>query len=226
MDRRRFLATTALAAGLSGCLDGLGGGTSPDTAAERTDWSLPDHPALAAIADQPIAGPDPGKAPGLIVAFEDPSCPTCRRFEQTVFPEMDSTLLTPGKATFVYRGIPVIAPWGQPASFALEATFDRDSTAFWDLKHHYFAEQAAFSTSNVLERTERFLARETAVDAGGVVKDVREQVHEPAIRTDLAAAREAGVRGTPTFYLFREGEAKTSFTGPQSLSVFRRVLEV
>lgn len=228
MDRRTVLrGTTAVAAGLAGCLDGLVGGRGGDPGGDAAaGWALPDHPALAAVADQPTDGPPPGEAPGLIVGFEDPSCPSCRRFEREVYPELDSRLLDPGRATFVYRGIPVIAPWGEPASYALEATFARDGPAFWRLKAYYFDDQRSFDADTVLDRTEAYLASETDLDAAAVVRDARQRSHEPAVQADLEAARGSGVRGTPTFVLFSDGAHETSIAGPQSVAVFRRVLGV
>lgn len=228
VDRRALLRGAAVAAAgvsLSGCSDVLGsvGGSGPSA---DGSWQLPDHAALTALSGQPAKGPSPGDAPGLIVAFEDPSCPACRRFERRTYPDLRSELVEPGKATFVFRGVPVVAPWGEPATRALEATFARDAAAFWQLKGHYYAEQDAFTGENVLDRTEQFLSSETSVDAAAVVRDVREGAFDDEVEADLSAARELDLRGTPTFYLFSRGEFRTAATGSQSVSVFERVLGV
>lgn len=226
--RRAFLAAGAgAAAALAGC---AGGGTTTDaptgtTAGTATDGGgggLPDHPALAAVEAQPALG-DLSR-PGVIVAFEDPSCPLCRRFEENAYPRIVSELVEPGKAAFVFRGYPVVYPWGDPASHALEATYDADPGAFWGLKDFYFSVQADLGTDNVLDRTESYLAENTDGDAASVVAAVEEGSYDAAVGTDLDAGEEAGASGTPAFFLFRDGEFRTGITGPQGYDVFAGAL--
>ncbi|MFC7154126.1 DsbA family protein [Halomarina halobia] len=216
-NRRAFLAGVGLAASgaLAGCL-GLGGG--------RSETDLDAHPAAAGATDEPRLGPPLEEARAVIVAFEDPSCTTCRRFETTTFPRIESDLVGSGEVAFVYRLLPIVFPWGEPAAQALEATYDRSAEAFWALKAHYYAEQDAFGSDTVLDRTGAFLARETDVDAAGVVADAREERFDDRVREDVRAAEEAGASATPTFYLFREGEFLTRAVGAKDYAVFERAL--
>jgi protein-disulfide isomerase len=234
--RRRFLG--AVAAGslfVAGCQGGASeGGDAPaetaagGSAAETTTddgATLASHPGTQGLGSQPFLGPDPTDATAVIVAFEDPSCPTCRRFEQNAFQRLRSELIETGTVSFVFRGYPVVYPWGEPATRALEATFAADPTAFWALKNHYYETQSAFDADNVLDRTESFLA-ETAVDAGAVIEAVESQSVRDAVDLDLRAGEAAGIRGTPGFLLFRDGRYRTTVTGAQSYSVFAGALGV
>lgn len=236
MQRRRLLgAIGAGAVGLAGCTsarsdgDTGGGGGTKDTGSGT--WSLPDHDSLTDVGSEgtePWLGPPPGEAPGLVVAFEDPSCTLCGRFERRTFPELETQLIESGQLTFVYRVYPIVYEWGKPATQALEATLAAESGdgegAFWDLKAHYYAEQEAFDTGNVLDRTESFLASETDLDAAAVVSAAREKRHDDRVQADLAAGNEAGANSTPTFFLFRDGAFRTTVTGAQSYSVFETAL--
>lgn len=222
--RRAYLAGAAAAAGLAGCLDGLRG--DGPSGGSGTPWSMPDHAALAGIDDQPHLGPPPGEAPGLVVGFEDPSCPACRQFHEGTLPDLRSDLFEAGRATFVYRGISIVAQWSAFATHALEATFDRDGDAHWALTEHYYAEQDAFTEGNVAARTESFLESETDVDAGAVVDAVEAGEYDDATRTDYEAATGTDLRGTPTFYLFADGEFRTDVVGPQDPTVFEEALGV
>jgi protein-disulfide isomerase len=219
-SRRRFLALAAAGAGvLAGCTDASApGGTG--------DGLLGGHPAAQAIESQPRLGPPLAEATAVVVAFEDPSCTTCGRFERTTFPKLKADLVDPGTAAFVYRGVPVVYPWGEPAVQALESTYARDEAAFWALKDHYYAEQDAFTPENTLDRTGEFLASETELDAAAVVADAREKRHDDAVQADLSASSAAGASGVPTFFLFRDGSFRTSITGAQSFDVFASALEV
>lgn len=221
VGRRAVLAggTAAALAGIGvfagGILGGNGGGGGGGTA----------HPAMAAIGDQPVLGPSPGEAEGTIVAFEDPSCPSCRRFETGAFPTIKRELVDTGDVSFVFRGVPVVYPWGRQATHALEATLDRSEAAFWTLKELYYANQGRIARDNVLGVTRELLGG-TGVDADAVVSDVRAGTYTTAVNADVNAFRDAGGRGTPTFFLFRDGSFVTDVVGPQSASVFRNSLGV
>ncbi|MEF8800794.1 MAG: thioredoxin domain-containing protein [Halolamina sp.] len=200
--RRGFLGGVAGMAALAGC---AGGGSS--------ETSFAKHPASAGVGGQPTLGATPGEGEGTIIAFEDPSCPTCARFETDTFPRLKSELLDTERASFVFRGIPIIYEWGKPATMALEATYDRSGSAFWALKNHYYTAQDGFDTDNVRSKTESFLDENTDVDATGVVDDAEAQASQDAVDADLAVADELGVNGTPTFYVFDSGTFSTDITG-------------
>jgi protein-disulfide isomerase len=245
MHRRTFL-TSALgvaAVGLAGCQSGsepgsqptTGDGDSPtatggDGGSSPTDAGLPDHAALTDIDAQPFLGPPPGEAPGLIVAFEDPSCPTCRMFEQDVVPDIRSKLTSTGMASLVVRGYPVIYPWGEPATRALEAVFDADEAAFWALWAHYFDEQGAFRAAGpdaVFSRTESFLADNTDLDAAAVVDRAEAGDYEAAVQADLDAGKAAGAGSTtPHLFFFKNGEYLTKVRGSVSYPLIESVLDV
>lgn len=217
MNRRRFLALGA-AAGLAGCLGGGG------------DETLASHPAARSLAAQPRLGPDPAEADGVIVAFEDPSCPTCRRFERRVVPRIREELVEPGRGTYVFRGYPVIYDWGEPATRALEAAYARDPAAHWTLASHYFDEQDAYRAAGpeaVYERTESFLAEATDLDAAAVVAAARDGESDAAVRTDLDAGRDAGAGGTtPAIYLFRDGTFRADGRGSVSYDLIESALQL
>lgn len=210
--------------------DGTPGTESPDGETgeysslvldENTDVDF-DHAAADGINEQPTLGDR--EWPGVIVAFEDPSCPTCARFNEETLPRIESELVETEDVAYVFRGYPVIYEWGKPATQALEATYDREPVATWKLKDHYFEFQEEFSTDNVLEKTSSFLDSDTAVDGAAVVEDVEADAYADAVQVDFDAGQEAGASATPTFYLFRGGEFQTTISGPQDYSIFENVL--
>lgn len=217
VTRRRALAGLAGAAlgGFAGCVGGAGGSTGEAA-------TLDTHPAARDLASQPRFGPPPGEAAGTVVAFEDPSCPRCARFERETVPRIRSELAD--DATFVFRLYPIVYEWGRPASRALEATFARDDAAHWALADHYFSNQSAFDAGNVLDRTRSFLDGETAVDGAAVVEAVEAGEADAAIETDRSAAEDAGASATPAVFLFRDGTYRTKASGSVSFDVVRGAL--
>lgn len=210
---------------LLGSLVGLGGVVGATLlGGSGGDTPLDAHAAVSDLDSQPTLGPPPSTADGTIIAFEDPSCPSCARFERTTFPRLKSELVDAGRLSFVYRSIPVVYPWSDPAVLALEATHDRSADAFWALKDFYYREQASFGTENVRDRTRQFLTDRTDVDAAAVIDDVEAKTVGDAVDADLQASRDAEVRGTPTFFLFKDGAFATEIVGPQSYDVFANSL--
>lgn len=205
-SRRAFLGTLSVAgtAAFAGCSssDGGNGGTA-----------LSEHAVAEGLESQPTLGAEPGDGEGTIVAFEDPSCPTCARFETSTFPRLQRELLDTDRASFVFRSVPIIYEWGKPATMALEATYDRSADAFWALKDHYYREQDAFDSDNVLDRTETFLGENTDLDAAAVVEDAEAGAFQAAVDRDLGVANELGVDATPTFYVFDGGTFSTEIAG-------------
>lgn len=236
--RRHVLAGAGAlaAAGLAGCLGGGGAGTptpttqgggspSPTSTATPEGTPIGSHPAARDLAAQPTRGPDPFAAEAVIVAFEDPSCPRCRAFEADVLPQIEAQLVEPGTAAYAFRGYPVVYPWGEPASQALESTYAVSADAFWALKAHYYATQDAFTSENVLDRTRAFLAANTDVDAGAVVDDAAAEGHGAAVQADLDAGMAAGAgRTTPHLFLFRAGRYVTKVAGSVSYQLVSAAL--
>ncbi|MDY7082978.1 MAG: thioredoxin domain-containing protein [Halobacteria archaeon] len=223
MNRRSFLklsGVTVLPVLGSGCLSSRngGGGSSDGTN------TFASHASAQGIDDEPRLGSADSGA--KIVAFEDPSCPSCERFESTTFPQIESAIEDGKDLAFYFRVYPVVYPWGKPATQALESTYARDENAFWGLKDYYYSNQGEFNDDNVLDRTKEYLAANTQLDADAVVEDARNEAHDSAVQEDLNAGRQAGVRGTPTFFLFDGGSFVTSIAGPQGYSVFENSLGI
>ncbi|GAB3313285.1 hypothetical protein GCM10027355_05460 [Haloplanus salinarum] len=64
------------------------------------------------------------------------------------------------------------------------------------------------------------------MDAAGVVADAEKEAHADAVETDLDASRAADVSGTPTVFLFRDGEYRTRATGSVSFEFVTGALEL
>lgn len=220
--REHLAAVGAAATALAGCLgNGVPGASGRDGQAAET---LDGHPASQGLADQPSLGG--GGAAATVVAFEDPSCPTCRKFERGAGARLREGPVADGRLRFVVRTYPIIYPWGEPATRALESTFARDPDAFWGLFDHYFAEQDAFDDENVLGRTRDWLDGNTDLDADAVVADAEAGTYDDAVQADLDAGEAAGVNGTPTLFLFREGTYRTRATGSVSYETVASALEL
>lgn len=215
-SRRAFLGTAAAAGTLAvaGCL----GGTAPAVTL--------DHPAAADLESQPRLGPPIDASDSTIIVFEDPSCPTCRVFEERTMPRVRTELVDAGVTSVVAREYPIVAPWGVIGSRALEATFDRDAAAFWGLRASLYANQGPILSDVVYDYVRAFLVEETDLDADRVIRAVQRGAYNDAVQVDVDAATAAGVRGTPTLFLFRDGEYVTEIAGAPSFDLLVNALGV
>ena len=222
MHRRRYL--TLASAGVVSSLAGCGGRGSTDASETSGDSgrSIDDHPAATNLEVQPRQGTLGGN---VVLAFEDPSCSQCRRFHENAVPNIHSNIVEAGAGAFVVRTYPVIYPWGKPATQALESTLARNEEAFWALFDHYFATQGQFTSNNVFDRTEQFLAETPDLDGTAVVDDARNKVHDDAVQTDIAAAENADLpQQTPIVLLFRDGQFITRANGSVSYDLIANAL--
>jgi protein-disulfide isomerase len=252
MYRRKFLAASvsAGAVAVAGCIGGSGGGandggdgaegggsgatpnatrTETETESSGGGRTLGSHPAATGIDEQPTLGPPAGEATGTIVAFEDPSCPRCKRFEREVFPKIRSNLVDSGEVSYVFRGYPVVYDWGEPAAAVLEATYARDGETFWSMLAHYFENQSEFgrASDSIYEKSRTYLAENTDLDAGAVVADAESGAVDDAVRTDLDAGKAAGAgRTTPHVFLFRDGNYLTKAQGTVSYEIIASSLDL
>lgn len=221
-SRRRFLAGTGAVTttALAGCMSG-------GTTSSEGEVALSEHPLGKNVASWPYHGPDPTNGPATLVVLDDPSCPTCARFHRSAITTLEAEYAAAGELSIVVRPYPVVYPWGEPASHALEATIDRDDAAFWELLEHYFANQGSFTTDTVFEQTETWLAENTDIDATAIVEDAREDVFADRIDATLQAAEAADAgRTTPATFAFVDGTLKTSFNGSQSTASITTALEL
>lgn len=241
-SHRRDVLRTVGAAGVGAIAGCLGDAQDADAGANGADTGEPasgdgrdaadgqrlaTHPAAAHLDAQPRRGPDPTEATATIIAFEDPSCTRCRTFERKTVPKIESELVEAGTAAYVFRGYPVVYPWGKPATQALESTHARSDAAFWALKDHYYADQPSFREAGpdgVLALTREFLAADTDIDADAVVADAEERAHDAAVQTDLADGERAGATVTPSVFLFRDGQYVTKAQGSVGFDVIKNAL--
>lgn len=203
------------------------GGENAAAGSDGDGTSLAAHPIGRGIDDRPHRGPGPTEAPATLVVLDDPSCPNCARFHRQTVEPLVADYAASGDLAVVSRPYPVIYPWGSDAAHALEATFDRDADAFWELLAYYFDAQNDLGSDDVYDRTRTWLEAETSLDAAAVVEDARAGTFQDRIDETIAAAADAGVgRTTPTSFAFLDGELQTTLTGSQSRTSVETVLQL
>jgi protein-disulfide isomerase len=152
---------------------------------------LLERPRTPVEAIGPARGPE--DAPITIVEFSDYQCPFCRRAEPTI----EQVLARyEGKIRFVYRHFPLdrIHPQARGASEAA-ACADKQGK-FWEYHSALFAENAQLERASL-----DALAEQLELDTAAFASCLEEGQTKELVEKDLQAGSEAGVTGTPAFFI-------------------------
>jgi protein-disulfide isomerase len=153
----------------------------------------------------------PADAPIVIVEFSDFQCPFCQRANPTV----DQVLKTYGdKIRFVYRHYPLPNhPDARPAAEAAECADEQGR--FWPYHDQLFANVSRLSGPDLLQH-----AKAAGLDAPTFAECVDSRRFKGKVESDLKDADEAGVSGTPAFFI--NGRP---LEGAQPFEAFKRIID-
>jgi predicted DsbA family dithiol-disulfide isomerase len=164
---------------------------------------------VIAKADRPSKGPD--NAPIEMIEFSDFQCPFCLN----AFPTVNQVLATYGdRIHFVYRHYPLsIHPRARPAAEASECADEQGK--FWPFHDRLFADQSRLGDGDF-----KALAAELGLDVPQFNACVESRKYQGDIDTDIKAGDEAGVSGTPAFYI--NGRM---LSGAQPFEIFKSIID-
>jgi protein-disulfide isomerase len=132
------------------------------------------------------------KAPVTIIEFSDYECPFCKRAEPTVAEVLKA--YGPDKVRLVYRNFPL--PFHNDARPAAEAAgCAADQGKFWEY-HEKLMAATDLSAANLST-----LAGTVGVDKKKFDECVTQKKFKDAVEKDIEAGQEAGVNGTPAFFI-------------------------
>ncbi len=142
------------------------------------------------------SGPSVGSddAPVTIVEFSDYECPYCKQAEQVVAQVRDRY---PDQVRFEFRHYPLenIHPRARAAAEAAICAETQES--FWEFHERVFAD----ASTDLSDENLRAHAESAGLDLAAFDACVAERSGKSRVDRDLDAGREAGVEGTPTFFV-------------------------
>jgi protein-disulfide isomerase len=143
-----------------------------------------------AVGSTPAKGN--AKAPVTIIEFSDYECPFCKKVEPTLRQVLKE--YGPDKVRFAYRNFPL--PFHQSARPAAEAAgCANEQGKFWEY-HEKLMDATDLSAENLKK-----LAGEVGCDQKKFDECFAAQKFKDQIDKDMAAGEEAGVNGTPAFFI-------------------------
>lgn len=202
-----YLSIVGAAAGIIGAffLISAGGGSSGDVAS-----------AYPAGYTPPVQGD--ANAPVEIVMFGDFQCPSCKRFETEVLPQLRTQYVDEGKVRFLWRNF---EHYGEESVAAAKgAHCAGEQGQFWEYHDLLYRNQrgigsGAFGRSNLLA-----FAEQLSLQSGSFTSCLDGFKYDGVLAGDYKMARDEGVNGTPGFFINGQYVA-----GAQPFDTFASIIE-
>jgi protein-disulfide isomerase len=146
-------------------------------------------------ANVDATGPSRGPADAAVtlIEFSDYQCPFCKRAEPVVKQLMQKY---PNDLRLVYRNMPLDALHPRARAAAIAAVCADKQGKFWEYHDKLFDNQQALADSDL----EKY-ATDLGIDAGAFKTCRADPATEARVNSDAAAARAAGLNGTPAFFV-------------------------
>ncbi len=154
-------------------------------------------PALVTLKEVKRHSLGKADAPLVLVEFTDYECGYCKRFFDETFPLLKKEYIDTGKLRFVSRNMPAAShPQSGPAALALLGAAERTDEDYWKMRAWLFANQRDLGPDGL-----KRYAAEAGLDQAALLAGIAAKKHGEEIQEDIAAARAAGITGTPSFVL-------------------------
>jgi protein-disulfide isomerase len=203
-DRRlRLAAVLCAAAVLAGALVAASviGARDEGTAPAPAAAPAPEpEPSLFAGIEQQGAALGSPDAPVTLVEYADLQCPYCARWALDALPTLVDDYVRAGKLRIVFHGLAFLGPDSDKALRTAVAA--GRTNHFWDIVHGLYANQGAENAGWVTDDLVTAIAGGIPGLNGEALLTARwDDSVEPDLKRFAAAAKAAGINGTPSFQL-------------------------
>ena len=199
-DRRlRLAAVLCTAAALAGGLVAASVLGARDEGSAPVPAAAPEpEPSLFAGIEQRGAALGSRRAPVTLVEYADLQCPYCAQWARDALPTLVGDYVRAGRLRIVFNGLAFIGPDSNTALRTAVAAGRQNH--LWDVVHGLYLSQGTENAGWVTDT----LVREIAAGVPGLEPDELlgsrwEKTIDPELERFAAAARAAGVDGTPAF---------------------------
>ncbi|UTR07219.1 DsbA family protein [Alkalihalobacillus sp. LMS6] len=153
------------------------------------------------VEGQPYLGDT--EAPVTVVAFGDYKCPSCKAWDETVFPELKETFIDEGIVQFIHVNTPFHGEESMLAAQASESIWNQNQEAFWTFHEAIYQNQP-----ETQQHDEQWVTEETLLDIASSLdenislenleEDLQNQAFQEQIREDIDLVEQFEVAQTPT----------------------------
>ena len=192
--------------------------------AAREGREAPFKEALIGIDDGAVYGKPDAKV--TIVEFSDYQCPFCARYSNDTFPQLERDYIETGRVRYVFRDFPIEGahPQAFKAHEAVHCAAEQGKRR--EMHKKVFASQRAMSVSDLTTH-----AVALGLDKPRFEKCLAQGSQAAKVRSAMSAGEQAGVRGTPTFFVgltepnSQKLKAVRRIVGAQPYSAFKAAID-
>ena len=146
-----------------------------------------------------------GDAKLTLIEFSDYQCPFCGRYFRETLPQIDQDYVKTGRVRYVFRDFPLEAIHKEALKAAEAANCAGEQGRYWEMHDRLFANQQALAPAELPGH-----ASTLGLDAPRFQQCLDSEKYTAAIRQDMSEAQQAGVRGTPSFFIGLTGSDGSS----------------
>ena len=147
-----------------------------------------------------------------LVEFTDYQCPFCARHASQTMPQIINDYVKTGKVKYVLRHFPLESMHAAAAKAAEAAMCANEQGRFWEMHSRLLANPRALEPKNLSEH-----AQALALELPKFQQCLDSGKYASAVREDLAEGQQAGVNGTPSFFLGLTGAGQTRLKATKML---------
>ncbi|SMO84524.1 DsbA family protein [Melghirimyces algeriensis] len=150
---------------------------------------------------QPVLGDENAKV--KIVEFGDYKCPSCKKFEENIFPKLKKDYMDSDQVGFYFVNNPFLGEDSVTAAIAGEAVYNQDPDAFWTFYQKVYEEQGAEHETWATKEFLVNLAKKELpdLDHKKLEKAIEEGEYEEDVQQDKAITQQARVNLVPTLFI-------------------------
>lgn len=164
-------------------------------------------------------------APVTMVEYADVQCPYCGEFAGGALPALVDEYVRPGKVKLEFRGLQFLGPDSEKALRVVLSAAQQDKA--WTVLEFLFANQGEENKGWVTDALVRQIGEAVAgLDVEQMLAGTDAPAIDALIEKAATQGQNDGVRGTPTFFVVREGVPSHQLElGSLDVSAFRPALD-
>lgn len=161
-----------------------------------------------------------------LVEFSDYQCPYCARHVRDTLPQIEEQYIKTGKLRYVMRDFPIEQIHPQAFRMHVAARCAGDQGKYWEMHARLFARQDQPQPADLVSH-----ASGLGLEEAGFRACLESDRHDGAVKADFQDGVNAGVNGTPMFFLglTQSGEPTVKvlkvLRGAQPYAAFKQAID-